>query len=172
MKNKILVILSLCLLLTGFTLAQEKPTKTIHTHFKAGKIIETEKNDSEASAQATKWEKPRIYILNCFTIGEEGGVETIGNCLKLADFTTIYFWTELFALLKTQLRLTIIFLGPEYFVYTSDWMTWEKHECAFYGVTIDPAEWKKGVYTIIWFAETKEATAGIGLKKQCIVRFY
>jgi hypothetical protein len=119
-----------------------------------------------------KTDKPRIYILNCFTIGEEGGEETITNCLKLADFSTIQLWTEVFALLRTRLRLTILFLGPEYYVFTSDWFTWQKKECAFYGVTIDPIEWKKGVYTIVWFAESKESAGGVGMKKQCIVRFY
>ena len=40
------------------------------------------------------------------------------------------------------------------------------------GVEIDPTEWKKGVYTIIWIAEITEAGSGVGLKKQCVVRFY
>jgi len=167
-----LIIFSICLLLAGISLAQEKPAKTIRGHIKVGKIIQTDEIEPEASAQATKDEKSRLYLLNCLTIGESGGEETISNCLKLADFSTIYFFTEVFALLKTQLRFHIFWLGPETIYFTSDWFTWEKNECSFFGVQIDPTEWKKGVYTVVWMAEIKDAGAGVGLKKQCIVRLY
>lgn len=172
MKNKYLIFFTISLLFVGFSMAQEKPTKTIKVHFKSKKIIETAEIDPTASAQATKVEKSRLYLLSCFASSENGEGEIISNCIKLSDVSSIIFYAEAFALLNTQVRFSIIWLGPETVAFEGEWDTWNKNESALLGVEIVPTEWKKGVYTVIWIAEIKEAGAGVGLQKQCIVRFY
>lgn len=169
MTNKFFVIFTVCLLLTGFTTAQEKPTKTFRSHYKFGKITAEEPS---AFLQAKKVERPRIYLLSCFA-SAENDEETFSNCIELSEVSSIYLYTEVFALLKTNVRFHIAFIGPETIILSSEeFFEWKKNECSFFVAELVPEEWKPGVYTVVWIAEIKEPGGGVGLKKQCVVRFY
>ncbi len=172
MKNKFFIIFTVCLLLTGFTTAQENLNKTIQFHYKYGKIIDEEPPEPSAFLQAKKVERPRIYLLSCFASGGNGE-ETFSNCIDLSEVSSIYLYTEVFALLKTNVRFHIAFIGPETIILSSEeFFEWKKNECSFFVAEIVPEEWEPGVYTIVWIAEIKEAGGGVGLKKQCVVKFY
>ena len=172
MTNKFFVIFTVFLLLAGFATAQEKPAKTSQFHYKFGKIIDEEPSEPLAFLQLKKIDTSRLYLMSCFASGENG-VETFSNCIDLSEVSSIYLYTEVFALRKTNVRFHIAFIGLETIILSSEeFFEWKKNECSFFVAELIPGEWKPGVYTIVWIAEIEEVGGGVGLKKQCIVRFY
>jgi hypothetical protein len=166
MKYKFFVSIALFLLVIGFSQAQDKG---IREYYKFGKIIIEEQLDPNVFTQA-KGDKQRLVLMTCYA-SAENGTETFSNCIKLSEVSSINFWLEIFALLKTKVRFHFTWTGPEYYTHTTDWFDWNKNESSFLIVSTN-TDWKKGIYTIDIIAETKEVGSGMGLRKKCVAKFF
>jgi len=166
MKYKFSVSLALFLSLIVFSQAQNKE---VREYYKFGKIIVEEQQAPDLFAQA-KGDKQRLVLLTCYA-SAENGTETFSNCIKLSEASSINYWLEIFALLKTKVRFHFAWTGPEYYTHTTDWFDWNKNESSFLIVSTN-TDWKKGIYTIDIIAEIKEVGSGMGLRKKCVAKLF
>ena len=166
MKYKFFVTVALFLLVFSFSQAQ---TKEIREYYKFGKIIAEEQRSPDLFAQA-KGDKQRLVLMTCYA-SAENGTETFSNCIKLSEVSSINFWFEIFALLKTKMRFHLTWTGPEYYTHTTEWFEWNKNESSFLIVSTN-TDWIKGIYTVDIIAEIKEVGSGMGLRRQCVAKYF
>lgn len=173
-KHKIFLVLVLCILIVGFSTAQEKAfeekVELIATFGEDQGVI-----DPHVFPQLAAQDKPKLTLLTCYILTEKNGEYTLTNCFSVSDVDTITFQCQIYSLTKTKAKIHFFFVGPGSGVF---WFTTDQYNFktnSHYSISLGADQsftWAKGTYKVIVMVDLQQNGSAIGTTEEMTFRLF
>ena len=152
-------------LMVGFTATQENQ-KIIDQGIR---IVEVLEEETGMSTQILKADKPRVQVLDVYPVPDD--IAPI-RWIKAVDYDYLNFYVEFTAVFNSNVRFHFIWTGPEFYSFTTDWISATYKVFGFYYLISYMSDWKKGTYSLVVVAEQKIPGSGAECLGETVFRIF
>jgi len=160
MKQKCLLVVSLALLLIGFSTAQDNVVDVKH------ETITIYADDTSLPSIQAKGDVVRVTVYATDANGSPSHVIPLSN-------PEVRFYHEYYGHKDDQVRMHLTVIGPTMETSSTDWLPVQKgfHYKSYFSYQGLNAFFKKGIYEVHFYVETKNGGAGTACSERCLVKF-
>ncbi len=163
MKNKCLLGIFLFSLLIGFSTAQDNNVVLKH------EIKGIYGDDTSLPSIQATGDKAKVTVLGTYVTD---GSDIPNHVIPISD-PEVRFHVEYYGHKAEEIRMHVRVNGPTTVTSSSDWLPVQKGKnySSYFGFQGLTSFFKKGIYEVYLYFETKKGGAGTALSARCLVQF-